>query len=150
MSPCTISSMEVQIRRIDTDVPLPVYKTEGSVAMDCAARTDTEIAPDSLAYIPLNICIKPPKGHFVFLAARSSLHKRGLFLANSVGIFDEDFSGDGDEYVAAVYNYTKEVVVVKKGERLAQIMILPFDRVEWHEVETLGGKSRGGYGSTGL
>lgn len=142
--------MEVQIRRVDKDIPLPMYKTEGSVAMDCAARIDCEIAPDSLAYIPLNICIKPPAGHFVFLAARSSLHKRGLFLANSVGIFDEDFSGDKDEYAVAVYNYTKEVVVVKKGERLAQIMVLPFDRVEWHEVETFGEKNRGGYGSTGL
>jgi dUTP pyrophosphatase len=141
--------MKVSIRRIDKEIPLPMYKTPGSVAMDCAARADFEIAPDTLAYIPLNVCIKPPQGHFVFLAARSSLHKRGLFLANSVGIFDEDYSGDGDEYAAAVYNYTNEVVVIKKGERLAQIMILPFDRVEWQEVDTLGEKNRGGYGSTG-
>jgi dUTP pyrophosphatase len=142
--------MKVQIRRIDADVPLPMYKTDGSVAMDCAARVDYTIPADTLAYIPLNVCIKPPKGHFVFLAARSSLHKRGLFLANSVGIFDEDFSGDGDEYAAAVYNYTQHLIEIKKGERLAQIMILPYDRVEWEEVDSLGSKNRGGYGRTGL
>lgn len=142
--------MEVAIRRIDAEIPLPMYKTEGSVAMDCAARVDCEVAPGALAYIPLNVCIKPPKGHFVFMAARSSLHKRGLFMSNSVGIFDEDFVGDTDEYAAAVFNFTKEVVQIKKGERLTQIMVLPFERVEWREVDTHGEKSRGGYGSTGL
>jgi dUTP pyrophosphatase len=142
--------MQVAIRRIDKDLPLPMYKTEGSVAMDCAARVDCDIAPQSLAYIPLNVCIKPPPGHFVFMAARSSLHKRGLFLSNSVGIFDEDYAGDADEYAAAVYNFTREVVCVKRGERLTQIMILPFDRVRWNEVDTHGEKNRGGYGTTGL
>ncbi len=142
--------MKVDIRRFDKELPLPVYKTEGSVAMDCSAREDFTIAPDSLAYIPLNVGIKPPRGHFVLLAARSSLHKRGLFLANSIGIFDEDFSGDTDEYAAAVYNYTKNPVEIKRGERLVQIMVLPYDRVEWNEVETHGEKNRGGYGSTGL
>jgi dUTP pyrophosphatase len=142
--------MDVTIRRIDTDLPLPEYKTPGSVAMDCVARVAVTVEPGALAYIPLNICIKPPEGHFVFLAARSSLHKRGLFLANSVGIFDEDFSGDGDEYVAAVYNYTQQAVVVDRGDRLVQILVLPYERVAWHEVETMGHANRGGYGSTGV
>lgn len=127
-----------------------MYKTEGSVAMDCSAREDHVVQPEMLAYVPLNIGIKPPAGHFVFLAARSSLHKRGLFLANSVGLFDEDFSGDRDEYAAAVYNYTKTPVEIKKGERLVQIMVLPYEKVEWEEVDSFGEKTRGGYGSTGI
>ena len=142
--------MKIRIKRFDKELPLPEYKTDGAAAMDCYAREDATIDADSLGYVPLNVAIEPPRGHFVFVAARSSLHKRGLFLANSVGIGDEDFSGDEDEYKAALYNFTDTPVEIKRGERLIQIMVLPFDRVEWEEVASLDNESRGGYGTTGL
>lgn len=142
--------MKVAIRRIDKSVPLPEYKTPGAVAMDCCAREDTTVEPQSFGYIPLNMAIKPPTGHFVLLAARSSLHKRGLMPSNGIGIGDEDFSGDEDEYKAAVYNFTNEPVEVKKGDRVAQMMVLPYDRVVWEEVATLGSNNRGGFGTTGI
>lgn len=84
------------------------------------------------------------------MAARSSLHKRGLMLANSIGVFDEDFSGDEDEYVAVLLNFTNESVAVKKGDRLTQIIFVPYDKVEWKEVDTLGNSTRGGFGTTGI
>lgn len=142
--------MKVSVKRFDTELPLPVYKTAGAVAMDCAAREDVMIPARATGYVPLNIALRPPSGHFVFVAPRSSLHKRGLWMANSVGIGDEDFSGDGDEYMAALYNTTDEAIIVKKGERIVQLMVLPYVRMEWDEVSQLSLQNRGGFGTTGV
>ncbi|MDO8231886.1 MAG: dUTP diphosphatase [bacterium] len=142
--------MKVQVRRVDKELPLPEYKTPGAAAMDCSVREDIEIPAKSVAMVPLNIALKPPQGHFVLLAARSSLHKRGLMMANGIGIGDEDFSGDNDEYQAALYNFTDAPVQLKKGDRIVQMIILSFDRVEWSEVDSLGGPDRSGFGTTGI
>lgn len=142
--------MKVLVRRVDKSLSLPEYRTLGAAAMDCMVREDVEIPSKGIAMVPLNIALRPPRGHFVLLVARSSLHKRGLMMANSVGIGDEDFSGDEDEYRAALYNFLGEPVSVRRGERLVQMMVLPFDRVEWQEVETLGVLNRGGFGTTGV
>lgn len=142
--------MDVSVRRIDKGLPLPEYKTAGAAAMDCCMREDVVVPPRGVAMGTLNIALKPPPGHFVFIAARSSLHKRGLMMANAVGIGDEDYSGDGDEYKAPLYNFTDEPIEVKRGERVAQMMILPFDRVVWQELESLDSPNRGGFGTTGI
>ncbi len=118
--------------------------------MDCAAREDVLIPAKGVALVPLNIALKPPRGHFVLLAARGSLHKRGLMMANSIGIGDEDFIGDNDEYRAPLYNFTDAPITVKRGERIVQILILPFDRVVWQETDSLGASDRGGFGTTGI
>jgi dUTP pyrophosphatase len=142
--------MKVQVRRVDKGLPLPEYKTLGAAAMDCLVREDVMISPKSVALVPLNIALKPPQGHFVLLAARSSLHKRGLSMANGIGIGDEDFSGDNDEYQAALYNFTDVPVALKKGDRIVQMIILPFNHVVWDEVGSLGNSDRKGFGTTGL
>ena len=118
--------------------------------MDCVVRTTTVIGPEEISLVPLNAALKPPRGHFVLLAARSSLHKRGVMMINGVGIGDEDFSGDSDEYHAALYNFTDAPVEIKRGDRIVQMLILPFDRVEWEEVDALDTPDRGGFGSTGV
>lgn len=141
--------MKVQIRRSDKEVALPEYKTSGAAAMDCAVREDVVIAPRSIGYAPLNFSLKPPPGHFVMMAARSSLHKRGLMMANGVAIFDEDYCGDEDEYKVIFYNFTEEPVEIKKGERVTQIIVTPIERAELEEVPSLGSPTRGGIGSTG-
>jgi len=141
--------MKVKIYRIDKSLPLPEYKTEGAVAMDLSARIDLEIKPKQTGFVPLNIAVQAPRGWFVFLAARSGLAKRGLMMVNGVGLIDEDYSGDGDELTAFLYNFTDAPVLIKKGERLLQLMVFPYGRVEWREVETLNNPNRGGFGSTG-
>lgn len=118
--------------------------------MDCVVRTTTVIEPKKVSLVPLNAALKPPRGHFVLLAARSSLHKRGLMMANGIGIGDEDFSGSNDEYHAALYNFTDAPVEIQRGERIVQMLILPFDRVQWEEVDALDAPDRGGFGSTGV
>jgi dUTP pyrophosphatase len=142
--------MELPIRRVDKDIPLPEYKTPGAAAMDCSVRDDVVIAPKSIGYAHLNFALKPPAGHFVAMAARSSLHKRGLIMANGLAIFDEDYCGDEDEYKVIFYNFTDEPVTVSRGDRVTQIIVLPYDKVSWNEVTSLGNPSRGGIGSTGV
>ena len=141
--------MKAKIRRIDKSLPLPAYGTPGAAALDCIAREKTIVEPKKVGYIPLNVAIKPPKQNFIVLVARSSLHKRGLMLANGIGIGDEDYCGNNDEYKAAVYNFTDQTVTIEKGDRVAQMVFRPYEKIEWEEVDDLGEKDRGGFGTTG-
>lgn len=142
--------MNVPIRRFDTAIPLPDYKTKGAAAMDCAARERVVIPAQGIGYVPLNIALQLPEGFWVLMAARSSLHKRGLMLANGIGVFDQDFSGDVDEYKAALYNFTTEPVAIEKGDRVTQIVVVPHIQIEWIEQDALGNAARGGFGTTGI
>src|SRR3989344_1168008 len=141
--------MRVRIKRMDKSLPLPEYKTAGAVAFDLASRVSVTILPKGVVRVPLNVAIEPPPGYMVMLAARSSLHKKGLMLAHSVGIVDNDFCGDEDEYIVPLYNFTDLPVSVERGERIAQGMFKKYDKADWEEVENLGNKTRGGFGSTG-
>src|SRR3989344_3318958 len=141
--------MKVRIKRFDKSLPLPEYKTAGAVAFDLAPRVSVTLLPGGIVRVPLNVAIEPPPGYMVMLAARSSLHKKGLMLAHGVGIFDEDFSGNKDEYHAPLYNFTNQPVSVERGERIVQCIFKKYDKAEWEEVDDLGNKTRGGSGSTG-
>ena len=139
----------VEIKRFDKTIPLPEYKTQGAAAFDFCSRIAVEILPNTLAYVPLNVAIEVPLGYFLLLVARSSTHKKGLWMANGVGIMDPDFSGDDDEYKAIYYNFSDETVIIEKGERIAQGLIIKREAVEWHEVEKMENTTRGGFGTTG-
>lgn len=141
--------MQVKIKRFDRTLPLPAYKTDGAAALDLSARVTVTIPAQTVGYVPLNVAIKVPPQHWVLVAARSSLHKNGLMMANGIGVGDEDYSGDADEYRAALFNFTQQDVVVERGERIVQALILPREPVELIEVEQLGEKNRGGFGTTG-
>jgi dUTP pyrophosphatase len=143
------SQLVLGIKRFDATLPLPEYKTAGAAGLDLVARLDVSIEPQSVGYVPLNIALELPAGYFALIAARSSLHKKGLMLANGIGVGDYDYRGDGDEYVAALYNFTQQTVAVTKGDRLVQLLILPVARVEIQEKQVLGNPNRGGFGSTG-
>lgn len=141
--------MNVRIKRFDADLPVPAFATAGAAAFDLAARVRTEIAPGTIGYIPLNIAVETPEGHFLLIAARSGTHKRGLMLANGIGIIDPDFSGDEDEIAAAYFNFSKNPVIVERGERIAQGLFIKAERAAWNETDTMGNPTRGGFGSTG-
>ncbi len=144
-----MKSVAVGIKRFDTTLPLPEYKTAGAAAMDLVARVETEIAPHSVGYVPLNIALELPDGYWALIAARSSLHKRGLLLANGIGVGDHDYRGDNDEYLAALLNFTNKSVIVERGERIAQLMIQPAIRIDLAEKISFKSVDRGGLGSTG-
>lgn len=141
--------MKIRIKRFDKKHALPKHQTEGAAAFDLVARESVEILPGKIGYVPLNIAVETPEGHFLLIAPRSSTHKKGIIMANSIGIGDPDFSGDKDEYRAAYYNFTDAPVVVEGGERIAQGMFVRFARAEWEEVDRLDNKTRGGFGTTG-
>ncbi|OGL67922.1 dUTPase [Candidatus Uhrbacteria bacterium RIFCSPLOWO2_01_FULL_47_24] len=142
--------MRVKIFRKDPSVILPAYHTSGSVAFDLAANEDMVIPPREIRLIPTGLVICTPENHMLLVAARSSTPmKKGLMLANGIGIVDQDFCGPDDEIKIQVYNFTDKPVEVKKGDRLAQGLFLHLERVEWEEITSLPEKSRGGFGSTG-
>lgn len=143
-------TISIKIKRFDKSLPLPSYKTKGAVCMDLYTREDTAINPHQVGYIPLNIALEAPENHWSLLVARSSTHKQGIMPVNGVGIIDRDYCGDNDELKFAALNFTDNVVVIEKGSRIAQLMILKSEEVQIEEVESLGNVDRNGFGSTGL
>jgi dUTP pyrophosphatase len=142
--------LNVKIKRIDTELPLPTYATAGSVGFDLLCREDTEIAPRMLGRIPGNLIVQTPPGYMLLLTMRSSTARRkGLLIPNGVGVIDQDYSGAGDELLVSVYNFRDAAVTVERGERIAQGVFVPILRVTWSEVDEVG-KGRGGFGSTGV
>lgn len=141
--------MKVKIKRIDKDLPLPIYETSGSVGFDLLCRKEITIAPGKLALIPSNVIIQTPPGYMLMVTLRSSTPKRkGLFKPHGVGIIDQDYCGNNDEIMIQVYNFTKEYVTIKRGEKIGQGIFVRIDRFEWEEVNELNDKDRGGFGST--
>lgn len=141
--------MKVIIKRFDTSLPLPEYKTDGAAAFDLYARVDTVVEPKQVTLVPLNIALQIPKDHWVLVSARSSLHKKGLMVANGIGVGDYDYRGDNDEYQAVLWNFTDKAVTVKRGERIVQMVVLKRERVKFSEKVRFNSKSRGGFGTTG-
>lgn len=142
--------MKVKIKRVDKSLELPEYKTKGAVGFDLTARIDVLVKPFEVTLIPLNIIAKVPKGYGLFLFSRSSVpSKKGLIVANSVGVIDQDYNGEEDELKLAVINFTKKNVQVKKGERICQGIFIKVGIAKFTEVKKMAKKSRGGFGSTG-
>jgi dUTP pyrophosphatase len=143
--------LPVAVRRIDPAIALPEYQTPGAAGFDFAASQDVVVEPGAIALIPTGLVIKVPPGHFLGIFARSSTPlKRGLMVANGVGVIDQDYCGPADEVKVQVLNFTNTSVRVAKGDRIAQGVFIPVTRVRWDEAEgDLRDGSRGGFGATG-
>lgn len=142
--------MNVRIKRVRPHAELPKYQTEGAAAFDLAAAEDTTVQPGEVALVPTGLVVEVPAGMFLGIFARSSTPlKRGLLVANGVGVVDPDYSGPHDEIKVAVLNFRQAPITVARGERIAQGMLLPAPRVAWIEVDELATTSRGGFGATG-
>lgn len=140
----------VRIHRLRASAELPRYATAGAAGFDLAASEDTTVLPGRTALVPTGLVIEVPAGMFLGVFARSSTPlKRGLMVANGVGVVDSDYCGATDEVKIAVVNFTAEAVTVKAGDRIAQGILLPITRVEWEEVAAVEKDARGGFGSTG-
>jgi dUTP diphosphatase len=141
--------MRLRVTRLNPSVPLPAYSSPGAAAFDLAAAEDVDVLPGQIRLVGTGLVIKVPDEHFLAIIARSSTPlKRGLVVANSVGVIDPDYCGPADEVKIQVLNVTDTPVAVKRGDRIAQAMVLPATRVTFEEGETTE-PSRGGFGSTG-
>ena len=142
--------MRLKIKRLDPTVPLPSYGTDEAAGFDLAAAHDVAIPARTIALVRTGLVIEVPSGHFLAIFARSSTPlKRGLIVANGVGVIDPDYSGPSDEVMIQVLNVTDREVAVRRGDRLAQAIVLPAPRVTWHEVDEIRDVTRGGFGATG-
>src|SRR5687767_12041960 len=142
-------TMNVRVRRLHPEVPLPRYESDDAAAFDFVAAEETVVPPGAVALVPTGLIVEVPRGMFLGIFARSSTPlKRGLMIANGVGVIDPDYCGPADEVKIAVMNFTDQAVVVRAGDRIAQGILLDAARVEWAEAEAEG-PSRGGFGSSG-
>jgi len=131
-------------------MPLPTYATAESAGFDLSAAADLTIPPGQIKLVPTGLVIEVPSGYFLGIFARSSTPlKRGLMVANGVGIIDPDYAGPEDEVRIQVLNISASDVTVRRGDRLAQGIVLPAPRVSWDETAALRQETRGGFGSTG-
>jgi dUTP pyrophosphatase len=142
--------MLLKIKRLSSAVGLPEPATSHAAGFDLAAAVDVEIPARSIRLVGTGLVIAVPEGHFLGIFARSSTPlKRGLMVANGVGVVDADYCGPEDEIKIQVLNITDAPVKVARGDRLAQGIVLPAPRIQWDEVEDIAAPSRGGFGSTG-
>ena len=141
--------MKIKLKLFDPKLPLPQYQSEKAAGIDLYTRLNIQLPPQQVTLVPLNVAMKIPENHFVLLTARSSLQKKGLMMANGVGIGDADYCGENDEYYAALFNFSNQVVELKKGERIVQMIILSRKPVEVIQINQLMTTNRGGFGSTG-
>jgi len=142
--------MRLKIRRLDPTVPLPAYGTDEAAGFDLAAAHDVRVPPGQIALVRTGLIIEVPTGHFLGIFARSSTPlKRGLMVANGVGVIDPDYSGPNDEVMVQVLNFTPAEVHITRGDRIAQAIVLAAPRVAWQEVTEIHTITRGGFGVTG-
>lgn len=127
------------------------YQTEGSAAIDLrSAAAQTFIEPGVIAAIPTGLFIAIPKGFAALVLPKSGqVLNKGLGVANAPGLIDEDFRG---EIHVLAENLTAFPIMLNKGERFAQLMLIPYVKAEFIEVENLEDTERGdgGFGSTGV
>ena len=136
-------------KKIEKDLPDPEYKTEGAIGFDLVARVETVVPSFEVRLIPLNLVVKIPEGYGLFLLPRSSTPiKKQLLIPNGVGIIDQDYCGEEDELKLQVLNFSKKDVLVERGERIAQCVIVKIDQSTLSEIQKMSEKSRGGFGST--
>jgi dUTP pyrophosphatase len=142
--------MRLKIKRLDPGIGLPAPASARAAGFDLAAAVDIEIPARSIRLVGTGLVIAVPDGYFLGIFARSSTPlKRGLMVANGVGVIDPDYCGPADEIKIQVLNVTDAPVHVKRGDRLAQGIVLPSPQVEWQEVQETTEPTRGGFGSTG-
>ncbi len=152
--------MELPIQKLRSDAVLPQYATAGSAGLDLRACLDAPLtlkpqAPGAAqgqwncAKVPTGLAMAIPEGYVGLIFARSGLAtKHGLTPANCVGVIDSDYRG---EIVVALVNLGAEDYVIQPGERIAQLVIVPFAQPALVEAQALSQTDRGagGFGSTG-
>jgi len=146
-------AVRVRVARLPgaEDLPLPFYATDGAAGADLAAAVDGElvIEPGARALVPTGLCLELPPGYEAQVRPRSGLAlHHGVLLPNAPGTIDSDYRG---ELSVILLNAGSEAFTVKRGDRIAQIVVAPVTRVRWEEAARLGDTRRGagGFGHSG-
>ncbi len=142
--------MDLPFKRLDPSASLPAYAHVGDAALDLASNADVVVEPGGRALVPTGVAVAIPEGFAGLVLPRSGLASReGLTLSNSPGLIDSGYRG---EVTCAVVNLDRSLpVTISKGQRIAQLLIVPVARVVpvWTEELPQSERGRGGFGSTG-
>ena len=145
-----MSDLQVLIKRLDPDVPLPKYSKGGDAGADIVTRIDLTLEPGERALAPTGIAIALPNGYAAFAHPRSGLAiKHGVSMVNTPGTIDAGFRGELQ--VILINLDPRESISFKRGDRIAQLVFQKVEHANFVEVEELPGSGRAGagFGSTG-
>ncbi|MFF5206951.1 dUTP diphosphatase [Streptosporangium sp. NPDC000396] len=144
------NNVEVLIHRLDAELPLPSYAHPGDAGADLYTAEDVELLPGERVMVGTGVAIALPDGYAAFVHPRSGLAaKHGLTLVNAPGTVDAGYRGEIK--VTLLNTDTKDAVRLRRGDRIAQLVIQRVEKAAFYEVDRLPGSARGanGFGSTG-
>lgn len=134
--------MKIKIKRFDKKIPLPKYEKDAA-GFDIFCRENTSLKPKEIKAVRSNIALNLPKDHVLLIVPRSSTPlRKGLDMPNSIGVIDPFYCGDDNENMLLFRNITDKTVYIKKGEKLAQGILVKFEKVEFVEVDKLNKSKR--------
>lgn len=144
------NAVDVLLHRLDPDLPIPSYAHPGDAGLDLVTAVDCVLEPGERSLLPTGVAIALPGGYAAFVHPRSGLAvKYGVSLVNAPGTVDAGYRG---EIKVSIVNLdAREPVTLRRGDRIAQLVIQRVEQAVFHEVERLPGSDRGegGFGSTG-
>ncbi len=141
---------QIQVRRLDPGVPLPTYAHPGDAGADLSSTVDLRLEPGERAMVPTGISVALPEGYVALVHPRSGLAARcGISIVNTPGTIDAGYRGEIK--VMLINHDLREAVELRRGDRIAQLVIQQVERARFVEVEQLPASERGagGHGSTG-
>lgn len=143
-------SVEVLLTRLDPGVPVPSYANPGDAGADLVTTADVVIAPGERATVGTGVAIALPQGYAAFVHPRSGLAARvGLSVVNTPGTIDSGYRGE--IRICLINHDLREPIELRRGDRIAQLVVQRVEHAVFREVDDLGDSERGagGYGSTG-
>ena len=146
----THSPLEVLVQRLDPDLPTPAYAHPGDAGADLVTTVDVTLAPGERAMVPTGIALALPDGYVALVHPRSGLAARhGLSIVNTPGTIDAGYRGEVK--VMLINHDPHQPIELRRGDRIAQLVVQRFERAAFVEVAALPESVRGsgGYGSTG-
>ena len=141
--------IEVPYTVEDETVAPPAYMSEEAAGADMRSNIDVTIVPGETRMITTGLRMQIPRYHFGLITSRSGLARKGLVVANAPGVVDSDFRGNMN---ILLYNRTRSDFQIKKGDRIAQLLIVPVEQVTFFATSELNESERGtkGFGSSGI
>jgi dUTP pyrophosphatase len=139
--------MKVKIKKIDANAVIPKYAKPGDAGLDLTATSEKWNDDNTMVTYGTGLAVEIPEGYVGLVFPRSSVSKTTLNLTNSVGVIDSGYRGE----IMFKFRYLEEGMIYDIGDRIGQLIIMPYPQVEFEEVEDLSSTERGegGFGSTG-